>query len=126
MGSVTKRIVGKYPSQNANAKYAFANIATGTTDGALVTAVAGHLIRVLEVRLSLGATATSITFNSKGAGPGTAISETVTLAASGQRDIPFDPVGHFETNPGEGLTVTTSAAGATYGVGVVYELVKTS
>ena len=101
-------------------KFAFANIATGTTDGALVTAVSGRRIRVLAASAKAGATATAITFNSKPAGAGTAISALFANGASGDVTLPFSPTGWFQTAVGEGLTATTSAAGATTGVQIVY------
>lgn len=100
-------------------KFAKANVAASTTDGNIVTAVGGKKIRVLEFRLHAGGTATTVTFNSKPAGAGTAISELFALGINGMRDDGFSPIGHFETVTGEGLTVTTGA-GATTGIGVVY------
>lgn len=101
-------------------KRAFANIATATTDGSVVAAVAGKKIRVLAVSVTTGATATSTTFNTKPTGAGTAISATFTLGANGSKEMAFNPTGWFETNAGEGLSATTSAAGATTGIHVVY------
>lgn len=103
--------------------FAFSNIATGTTDGALVTAVAGYRIRVLSARAVNGAIATSITFNSKPGGAGSAISETITLGANGVYTPALAPVGLFQTAVGEGLTATTSGAGSTIGTGITYCLV---
>lgn len=100
-------------------KYANANVSAGTTDGAIVTAVSGKALRVLVFRVMAGAVATNATFNTKPAGAGTAISETFQCGANGGQHGTFSPVGHFQTNTGEGLTVTTGA-GATVGVGVVY------
>ena len=100
-------------------KFAKANIAASTTDGALVSAVAGKKLRVVGFRVMAGATATNVTFNSKPGGAGTAISETMACGANGGQHGAFSPVGHFQTAAGEGLTVTTGA-GSTVGVGVVY------
>lgn len=98
-------------------KFAKADVAASQTDSSLVSAVAGKKIRVLTVALSCGATASTAVFNSKGAGAGTAISCTFNNSIS----LP-DGEGYFETNSGEGLTVTTGA-GSTTGVLVVYTLV---
>lgn len=106
-----------YGKQNA-----FANVATATTDGPIIAAVAGKLINVLAVMVDCGATATAITFNSKPAGAGTPISATIALGASDDVVLDFCPAGWFQTNTGEGLSVTTGAAGASIGVQVVYEL----
>lgn len=104
---------------SAIVKYAFANIATATTDGAIVTAVSGKRIRVLAVVAINAGTATTITFNSKSGGAGTAISAAFQALNNGPI-LPYAPVGWFQTNSGEGLTATTSAAGSTFGVQVVY------
>jgi hypothetical protein len=100
-------------------KFFKANIAASTTDGAVITAVAGKKLRILSFRLHAGGTATNATFNSKPAGAGSAISELFACAANGGRAEGFSPVGHFETVAGEGLTLTT-AAGSTVGVGGTY------
>jgi len=100
-------------------KFAKANIAATTTDGPLVTAVVGKRLRVLVFRVMTGATATTVTFNSKPGGAGVAISETMACGINGGQHGTYSPVGHFETAKGEGLTVTTGA-GSTTGVGIVY------
>ena len=100
-------------------KFAFANVAASSTDSNIVSAVSTKKIRVLEFRLHAGASATNITFNSKGGGAGTAISELFACTANGGRADGLSPYGHFETNASEGLTVTTGS-GSTIGVGVVY------
>lgn len=108
------------PNVTYQPKRAFANIATATTDGNIVTAVTGKKIRVLAVAALTGATATAITFNSKGSGAGTAISPLFANGANGGEILNFNPLGWFETNSGEALTATTAAAGAATGVLVVY------
>ena len=100
-------------------KYAKANIAASTTDGSVVAAVTSKKIRVLSFRIHAGGTATNVTFNTKPAGAGTAISELFACAANGGRAEAYSPIGHFETNAGEGLTVTTGA-GSTVGIGISY------
>lgn len=100
-------------------KYAKANVAASSTDSSIVAAVASKKIRVLAFRLHGGGTATNVTFNSKPAGAGTAISELFALGANGGHSPGYCPVGHFETVSAEGLTVTTGT-GSTMGIGVVY------
>lgn len=100
-------------------KFAKANVAASTTDSVIVAAVTSKVLFILAFRLHTGAGATVVTFNSKGAGAGTAISESFALGANGGHSPGFSPVGHFKTNTGEGLSVTTGA-GTTTGVGVVY------
>ena len=100
-------------------KFAKANISASTTDGAVVAAVAAKKIRVLSFRIHAGGTATNVTFNSKPAGGGTAISELFACGANGGRSEAFNPVGHFETVSGEGLSATTGT-GSTVGIGVTY------
>lgn len=99
------------------------NVAAGTTDAAIAPAVAGRRIRVQSVFIDNGAAgATTVTFNSKGGGAGTAISPLLSLATSGGAVLSEADAGWWETNVGEGLTVTTSA-GAPVGVFVTYFLV---
>lgn len=82
-----------------------------STDTAVVAAAAGFKVRVLSVVLS-GPTATAVTFNSKPAGAGTAISATFICPANGNLVLPYDPHGWFkDTNVGEGLSVTTGSGG---------------
>lgn len=99
-------------------KFAFANVAASQTDSNIVTAVASKKIRVVAVLVSSALTSTVI-FNSKPAGAGTAISATITPATGTSTVLPYNPVGYFETTSGEGLTVTTGAGGAS-GIQVVY------
>ena len=101
-------------------KYAFSNVAASSTDSSIVASVSTKKIKVLEFRIHAGATATNITFNSKGGGAGTAITELFACAANGGRADGLNSFGHFQTNTSEALTVTTGA-GSTIGVGVVYQ-----
>lgn len=100
-------------------KFAFANIAASTTDGAIIAAVATKKIRVLSWIAVAAATATNITFTSKPAGAGAAKSALFALGANNGAAQGFSPVGHFETVAGEGLSGTTGA-GSTVGLQVSY------
>lgn len=100
-------------------KYAFANIASGTTDGALVAAVASKRIKVLYYAAGAAGTATDFTFTTKPGGAGTAISPTL-RAAAGAWQFAFCPVGCFQTASGEGLSVTTSVSAVNTGIAVAY------
>lgn len=100
-------------------KFALDNVAASATDDAVIAAVASKKLRVLSLAIVCGATATNITFNSKPAGAGTAISCLFANAANGGVVLPFNPVGWFETASGEGLSCTTGA-GATTGIQVTY------
>ena len=100
---------------------AFANIAASTTDGALVTAVAGRKIKVVAMTAVTGATATNLTFNSKPTGSGTAITPLFANGANGGEVLPYNSSVWFQTNAGEGLTVTTGT-GSTTGILVTYVL----
>lgn len=100
-------------------KDAFANITAGQTDANVITAVALKVIRVVQIAMVTGATATNITFNSKGSSSGTAISCLFANGANGGAVLGYNPDGWFSTNAGEGLTVTTGA-GATTGIQVGY------
>ena len=122
MGQVTSvPLTGKlYDGMRAlPVRYAFANIAAASTDASVVAAVAGKKLRVVALVLLCGATATTITFNSKPAGAGTAISMQFQNAANGGAVLGFNQAGWFETTAGEGLTATTGV-GSTTGVQVVY------
>lgn len=100
--------------------HAFANVAASQTDSAIVAAVAGKSIRVLAFILNTAATTTAVTFNTKPAGAGTAISALFQCVVNGGPESGFCPSGWFQTNVGEGLTVTTGT-GSTTGIQVVYD-----
>jgi hypothetical protein len=101
----------------------FANIATATTDGQVVAAVSNRRIRVIAVAMVCGGTATSVTFNTKPAGAGSAISPLFANAANGGAVLPPNDHGWFTTNVGEGLSATTTAAGSTTGILVTYQVI---
>lgn len=109
----------EFAGASAEAKFAKANVAASSTDSEVIAAVAGKKHRVMLFRLHAGDTATNVTFNSKGAGAGVAISETFACGVNGGRADGFSIIGHFETAAGEALTVTTGS-GSTVGVGVAY------
>lgn len=100
-------------------KRAFANVPAATTDHSLVTAVAGKKIHVLSVTMLCGSTETAVTFNTKPAGAGSAISMQFQLGANGGAVLPHNIHSHFNTLTAEGLTVTTGA-GSTVGVMINY------
>ena len=95
------------------------NIAASQTDSAIVAAVPGCIIRVLSVYALAGGTATTLVFNSKPSGAGSAISATFANAANGGEVLPFNIQGWCDTKAGEGLSATTGA-GATTGMQVEY------
>lgn len=97
----------------------FANVAASQTDSALVGAVASKMICVHMLSAVAGGTATNLTFNSKPAGAGTAISPLYANAANGGEVLPYAPIPWFCSTAGEGLTVTTGA-GSTTGILVKY------
>lgn len=103
------------------AQSAFANVATATTDAAVIAAVAGKQINVLAVAIVDSTAAASVTFNSKPGGAGTAISALFAVGINGVMALPEQPKGWFITNSGEGLTVTTTGT-TPVGIQVVYEL----
>jgi hypothetical protein len=100
-------------------KFAFASIAAATTDGALVTAVAGKKIRVIDFKIGSTGAATSFIFNTKPAGAGSAVSANLIAPASSFVASSFNILGHFESNTGEGLTLSTGA-GTTIAVQITY------
>jgi hypothetical protein len=99
----------------------FANVAASQTDSVLVAAVPGTAIKVLGVVAQAGGTATTIVFNTKPTGAGTAISATFQNGTNGSVVLPETENGDgwFETNVGEGLTCTTGA-GSTTAVQIIY------
>ncbi len=101
-------------------KRALANIATATTDGAIVAAVAAKRIRVLSLSYSPGNAAATLTLTTKPAGAGTAISPVLSSPANGCQSLPYNPQGHFLTGVAEGLSGTTSSSGVSMGVHVTY------
>jgi hypothetical protein len=104
--------------------FAQASVAASQTDSVVVAAVTGKKIRVVAVAANHGdTTASSVTFNTKPSGAGTAISPALKGAANGLLAFGFNPGGWFQTNAGEGLTVTTGA-GSTTGFLVTYGLVS--
>lgn len=100
-------------------KFKFGNVAGNSTDTNLVTAVASKQIRVIALVASTSATAATLTFNSKGAGAGTAISATFNNGGNGGEVLGPCIYGWFQTNVSEALTCTTGA-GSTTGIQVVY------
>ena len=100
-------------------KHALANVAASQTDASVVAAVALKKIRVLSVFALAGGTATNLTFNTKGAGAGVAISPLLANGANGGEVLGRNVDGWFETSAGEALTVTTGT-GSTTGIGVNY------
>jgi hypothetical protein len=101
-------------------KRALKAVPTATTDSSIVAAVAGKKLRILAIKAVNGATATTITFNSKGSGAGTAISAPFVVAVSAAIDFHPSEFGWFETNAGEAFTATTAASGATVAIQVIY------
>lgn len=101
--------------------FAVANIAAGQTDASLIAGSSNRIILVKSVAALTGATATNLTFNSKGSSSGTAISCLFANGANGGLVLPESDGGWFQTNPGEALTCTTGA-GATTGIQVAYTL----
>jgi hypothetical protein len=107
----------------AGRRNAYDAIVASTTDSVLVAAAAGQRIRVTSVVINHGDTTSStVTFNSKGAGAGTAIYPPLkaTATTNGGFVLPDNAKGWFATNAGEALTVSTGG-GSTTSVAVTYE-----
>ena len=102
--------------------FAFANIAPSTTDAVIVTGVTNRIILVKGAASECGATATNITFNTKPAGAGTAISMQFQNPANGGFVLPYNEGGWFQTNPGDSLSATTGT-GSTTGVQIAYIMI---
>jgi hypothetical protein len=101
---------------------AWDNVAAAATDSLLVDNLSvTRKIRVLRCFVNgVDAGVVTFTFNSKGAGAGTAITPTFESPLNGGFVLPSEEGGWFETLVGEDLTITTAAASAV-GVIVVWE-----
>lgn len=97
------------------------NIAASGTDVVVIPAVTDKRIIVTGAFFMAGATATNLTFNTKGASAGTAISPLCACGSNGGANMSLDGQTLFETNIGESLTATTGS-GSTIGILVVYRL----
>ena len=98
---------------------AYDAVAASQTDSVLVAAGAGKIV-VTSVVINQGDTTPStVTFNSKGSGAGTAVSPPLKAAANGGFVLPHNESGWFATNKDEALTVTTGA-GSTTGIIITY------
>ncbi len=102
-------------------KLTFIDVTASQTDKAVVAATTGKKIRVLSVVIASGSTASTVVFNSKPSGAGTQISGTFAPANNAVAVLGRNIDGWFETNSGEGLSVTTSA-GSTTGITITYVL----
>lgn len=108
--------------RSAGQQNAYDAIAASATDSVLVAAVTGRRIRVHAVIINQGDTTPStVTFNTKGGGAGTACFPPLKAVANGVVQLHDKKEGWFATNAGEGLTVTTGA-GSTTSVIVAYSL----
>ena len=108
----------------AGRRNAYLAVAASDTDEVVVAAVTGMKLRVTALVLNHGdTTASAITFTSKGAGAGTAISPPLKGPANGGFVIPDNPKGWFETIRGEGLSVS-SGGGSDTSIIVTYERVR--
>jgi len=86
-------------------------VASGATDTVVVAAVTSKKIRVLAVAV-MGTEKThkfDMAFRTKPAGAGTKISASINGQERGNVVLPFNPYGWFETNAGEGLSVSTGS-----------------
>ena len=102
---------------------AWEDVSASSTDEVLVDGITGKKIRVRSFIINQGdTTASTVVFNSKGTGAGTAISPTFKFAANGGV-IGDNPTGWFETAAGEALTVSTGS-GSDTGILVTYDRVR--
>lgn len=97
-------------------------IPASQTDSSIVAAVAGKRIRIHQLIVMCGGTATTLVLNSKGAGAGTAITPTFPNGANGGFVLPpSKDEGWFDTGIGEGLTGSTGAGSSTVLMGTYTE-----
>lgn len=91
---------------------AFVTVAAAQTDAVVIAAAASRKITVVGCFVNgKDAGASIVTFNSKPAGAGVAITPAFSVSTAGGFVLPQSD-GWFETLVGEGLTVTTAAASA--------------
>jgi hypothetical protein len=86
-------------------------VASAATDTVFVAAVTSKKIRVLAFAV-IGFEKNhkfEMTFRTKPAGAGTKISASINGTERGNVVLPFNPYGWFETNAGEGLSVSTGS-----------------
>jgi hypothetical protein len=108
-------------SSGKGAQNAYDAIAASATDSVLVAGQTGTRVRVISLVINQGdTTPSSVTFNSKGSGAGTAISPPLKASANGGFVLPENTDGWFSTLAGESLTVTTGV-GSTTSVLVTFE-----
>lgn len=94
---------------------AFADVAAGSTDAALIPAEEGMTPRILSLAMVTGGTATTVTLKSKtGEEASVAISPLFANAANGGAVLPFNEHGWFQAlQAGDAVTVTTGAGSST-------------
>ncbi len=80
--------------------------ATTIGDNTLITGISGKQIRVLN-GLLIGAGAVNLYFRDGTAG--TAITGTINIAANGGFQIPYSPIGNFQTSSSNALVVNLSS-----------------
>jgi UDP-N-acetylmuramyl tripeptide synthase len=99
------------------------SVAVATTDSSVVAAVPGMKIRVLSYVVAATTTPpATIVFNTKPTGAGSAISATYGIVAQQTLNEATDTAGLFQTNQGEGLSVTTGAGTTAVTLTVTYVL----
>jgi hypothetical protein len=91
----------------------------GNGDNTLVTGVAGKRIRVLALIAVMTGTAVTIRFESNAGG--TALTGQMQPTQGGGFVLPFNPVGWFETEPGQLLNLELGGAQSVDGVLVYVE-----
>jgi|tagenome__1003787_1003787.scaffolds.fasta_scaffold17384850_1 hypothetical protein len=96
------------------------NVPSATTDGAVVASPnPNRKVRVVGVQLSATAAGT-ITFNTKPAGAGTAITIPIQVPANTTVVLPAESLGYGDTNNGEALTATTGTVAGGINVRLTY------
>src|SRR3954471_22083895 len=106
-------------SINFAIKTAKADVAASQTDSVVIPAVTNKRIRVHAVTAKAGGTATTVVFNTKPAGAGSAVTCVFANGANGDTTLPYSQAQWFQTGLGEGLSVTTGAGSST-GIQVLY------
>lgn len=119
-GDVSGTVYDPVSGANLTIKRALKAVPTNTTDSSIIAAVTDKKLRILAIKGFNGATASTITFNTKGSGAGTAISAPFVLPVSIPLDFHPSNMGWLETAAGEAFTATTAASGATVALQVLY------
>jgi hypothetical protein len=112
---IVQRAISAPTSGSTDAVFT-SEVSSGSTT---LVAIPGLVYLITSITASCGATATTLVFNSKGSGAGTAISSTFTLGINNTYIWPHNTHGWFQTSPNQTITCTTGT-GSTVNILISY------